>query len=251
MSVLEMMCFAKWREKKPSKVAEYFDSLKCFPWSEVQSICQPFPHFPAPKSCHLLSNWRGKGGILNMSSRAMKIAVTVIFKDRIVNIVIKSSFLYPPVSNTGLARWGLLNKHPFNGHAQSISGLYGVYTPVSINCWHTLNAIELGLPWVGLCLSYKELCQDEIRFYKVLDGWGSHSSALIFQREIMFGLISRSCKICNIFFGQYFVRGYQTQWWEASEITLILTVVLGLNRIGNDSVVPTEIAVGRRSTFQT
>lgn len=80
-------------------------------------------------------------------------------------------------------------------------------------------------------------------------GWlGSHSWAWIFQRAIIFGL-SRSCKICNLVLGQYFVRGYQAWWWEVSETTLILTVVLGLDRFGSDSVVPVEIAMGRRSAF--
>ena len=95
--------------------------------------------------------------------------------------------LCSPVLSTG---WGF---YPPNGQAQCTSALlYRAYRSRLINCWPILNVIELRLPWIGLCLSCKELCQDEIRFYKVPDGCRSHSKALIFQRAIMLGLISSS-----------------------------------------------------------
>lgn len=157
-------------------------------------------------------------------------------------------FCLPLVSSIGLAHWGSLSKSPLNGHAQCISVLCRAYRSGLISCWHIWNDIELRLPWVGLCLSCKEICQEEIKFYEVLHGWGSHNIALIFQRVIIFGLISRSCKICNTFV-YYFVGSSQAWWWEASEYP-VLTVVLGLASIRNDSLVPANISMGRRSAFQ-
>ena len=158
--------------------------IGCFPWSEVQNMCQRFLHFPLPKLCHLFSTL---GEVLTMSSRALRISITVIFGVRILNIAIKSSFCVSSVLSTG---WGF---YPLNGQAQCTSALlYRAYRSGLINCWPSLNVIELRLPWIGLCLSCEEPCQDEIRFYKVPDGCRSHSKALIFQRAIMLGLISSS-----------------------------------------------------------
>lgn len=97
--------------------------------------------------------------------------------------------------------WGF---YPLNGQAQCTSVLlYRAYRSGLINCWPILNVIELRLPWIGLCLSCKELCQDEIRFYKVPDGCRSHSKALIFQRAIMlldlkFRLKCATSSLCSI-----------------------------------------------------
>lgn len=138
------------------------------------------------------------------------------------------------MSSTSVAHWRLLNKSSSNGHAQCISDLYRASRPDWISCWHIMNAIELRLPWVGLCLSCKELCQDEIKFYKSLHGWGSHCRASIFQRAIMLGWISKSCKIYNIFFCVTFcwsllgmlMRGVRIPYFNSCRVWSELEMIL-------------------------
>lgn len=155
-----------------------------------------FPSFSSSKICLLFSNVRE---ILTLSRRAPKIPVAINWKSRSWILSLHPHFCIPPVSSTGLAHRGLLSKSLLPGHARCRDIFYRAYGSGLIGGWQIVIAIELRLPWVGFCLSRKELCQDEIKFCKILRGWGSHSRTLIFQRAIMSGLISRWCKTCNIF----------------------------------------------------
>lgn len=127
---LKLLHFAKWRGEEKKNLQMLPNMLiVCFPWSEVQSMCQHFLHFPLPKFCHLFS---ALGEILTVSSRAFKISITVIFGVRILNITIKSSFCVPqcPAQAEGFIHWmDKLSAHLSSsteptGLAWSIAGLF-------------------------------------------------------------------------------------------------------------------------------